>query len=269
MENAFDLNKEFSLKELPDVIYVYTAIDSKVDKIVNDKVSGRLFFIYPDLTNALIYEMPQLGFKGREYDMYALVEARKIDLFEENDEDKILTCTDLIFKSVTIKQTYSYDEVVNLYIKSNECIKDLSAPNSLGATNKDDSILEINGQSSHVWNSGSNSKAIANGKYSKVVNHGFNSVAIANGEKSSVITTGDNSYAAAQNDSNVTVTGKYSIAYGIDSKVRGVEGSLLICVLNDFNGNQIACNYAFVDCISLFPNVFYTIDENGNFIEAA
>ena len=125
------------------------------------------------------------------------------------------------------------------------------------------SIAATTGDNTAVIAEGKNSIAIANGNYAGVVNSGNNSLAISNGIEADVIANGDHSIALGRNGSNVTVTGKESIAIGINSFVEGELDTILICIKTNPDGSIKMYQIGTVDCINIFPKVRYTIEESN------
>ena len=58
-------------------------------------------------------------------------------------------------------------------------------------------------------------------------------------------------------------------ALGFNSKAKAAEGGAIVCVYRDGGGNLIHIRAAKVGEEGILPDVWYTLDESGNFVAAA
>ncbi|EPC6178379.1 DUF7666 domain-containing protein, partial [Serratia marcescens] len=107
------------------------------------------------------------------------------------------------------------------------------------------------------------SAASNTGNYSAASNTGNYSAASNTGNYSAASNTGD--YSAAE------VSGSHSVAaaYGIEGKARAAENSaLVLCYRND-EGELIHIRASKVGENGIKPDVWYQLDEDGEFTEVA
>ncbi|MGQ6411324.1 DUF7666 domain-containing protein [Serratia sp. IR-2025] len=112
-------------------------------------------------------------------------------------------------------------------------------------------------------NTGNYSAASNTGNYSAASNTGNYSAASNTGNYSAASNTGD--YSAAE------VSGSHSVAaaYGIEGKARAAENSaLVLCYRND-EGELIHIRASKVGENGIKPDVWYQLDEDGEFTEVA
>ncbi|MGQ6084227.1 DUF7666 domain-containing protein [Serratia sp. IR-2025] len=130
-------------------------------------------------------------------------------------------------------------------------------------------------------NTGNYSAASNTGNYSAASNTGNRSAASNTGNRSAASNTGD--YSAASNTGNYSaasntgdysaaeVSGSHSVAaaYGIEGKARAAENSaLVLCYRND-EGELIHIRASKVGENGIKPDVWYQLDEDGEFTEVA
>ncbi|MDP8850499.1 hypothetical protein QZQ25_20090 [Serratia marcescens] len=146
------------------------------------------------------------------------------------------------------------------------------------------------GDYSAASNTGNRSAASNTGNYSAASNTGYYSAASNTGNRSAASNTGDYSaasntgnYSAASNTGNYSaasntgdysaaeVSGSHSVAaaYGIEGKARAAENSaLVLCYRND-EGELIHIRASKVGENGIKPDVWYQLDEDGEFTEVA
>jgi hypothetical protein len=149
------------------------------------------------------------------------------------------------------------------------------------ATNTGDRSAATNtGNQSAATNTGNWSAATNTGNWSAATNTGDWSAATNTGKWSAATNTGDRSaatntgnWSAATNTGNrsaATVEGKDSVAIatGYQSKAKASEGSAIVLVYRDQDMRLIHIR-AGIAGRDVKPDVFYTLDANGEFKEAA
>ena len=95
----------------------------------------------------------------------------------------------------------------------------------------------------------------------KTSNTGNQSAATNTGNRSAATNTGD--WSAAE----VSGHGSIAIAIGCDSKSKADNGSAIVCVYRDCNGNLIHIKASKVGENGIKANTWYTLNADGEFIE--
>jgi hypothetical protein len=116
--------------------------------------------------------------------------------------------------------------------------------------------------------SGDYSKAASSGNYSKAASSGYSSKAASSGYSSTAASSGNYSKAASSGDYSKAAcdTNGFACVAGIKGSVKGNAGSALSLGYADAqNRNRIAVAYVGENGIK--ANVFYRLDDEGNFAE--
>jgi len=134
----------------------------------------------------------------------------------------------------------------------------------------DNAAATNTGYYSAATNTGDRSAATNTGYYSAATNTGYRSAATNTGYQSAATNTGDQS--AATNTgyySAATVSGKYSVALssGVEGKAKASTGSAIVLVYRNQYSGEILHIKAAIAGKDVEPDVFYTLDENGNFVK--
>ncbi|MDN0030768.1 DUF7666 domain-containing protein [Serratia marcescens] len=144
---------------------------------------------------------------------------------------------------------------------------------SLEQTNTGDySAASNTGDYSAASNTGYQSAASNTGYQSAASNTGYQSAASNTGNRSAASNTGD--YSAASNTGDYSaaeVSGSHSVAaaFGIEGKARASENSaLVLCYRND-EGELVHIRASKVGENGIKPDVWYQLDEDGEFTEVA
>ena len=111
-------------------------------------------------------------------------------------------------------------------------------------------------------NTGDRSAATNTGHWSAATNTGDRSVATNTGHRSAATNTGDRSAAVVEGLNSV------AIAVGAQSKAKAAIGGAIICVYRDDDGNLTHIRASKVGENGVKPNVYYKLDEDGEFVEA-
>lgn len=117
-----------------------------------------------------------------------------------------------------------------------------------------------------------NSAAMTTATTGSAINTGDNSAAAATGYLGSAITTSHNSVAIATSMQGVaSATGQNSVALacGYKSKALAVESSAICLVYRDVNEALVHIRASKVGENGIRPNVWYSLDADGNFVEVA
>ena len=121
---------------------------------------------------------------------------------------------------------------------------------------------KINWSDDNTSNTGDYSAATNTGDYSAATNTGDYSAATNTGNRSAATNTGD--YSAAK----VSGCGSVAIATGRNSKSKADNGGAIVCVYRDYNGDLMHIKASKVGENGIKANTWYTLDANGEFIEA-
>ncbi|OON33557.1 hypothetical protein BTJ39_24040 [Izhakiella australiensis] len=189
-----------------------------------------------------------------------------------DDDTKIASAT------ITIKAELSMPEFVQRAIdwiwnrvdKSLE--QQIMTGNRSAASNTGDySAASNTGDYSAASNTGYRSAASNTGNRSAASNTGDYSAASNTGNRSAASNTGDHSAASnTGNRSAAEVSGPHSVAaaFGIESKARAsIDGAIVLCYRDD-NGDLIHIRASRVGDNGIKADVWYVLDENGEFAEA-
>ena len=110
------------------------------------------------------------------------------------------------------------------------------------------------------------------GKESEVATTGEGANAATTGYRANAATTGYMANAATTGDvANAATTGKHAVAaaLGIEGKAKaGISGAIVLCYRND-EGHLIHIRASKVGENGIKPDAWYSLDENGEFIETA
>ena len=144
--------------------------------------------------------------------------------------------------------------------------------NRSAATNTGDQSAATNtGDRSAATNTGDRSAATNTGNRSAATNTGDQSAATNTGDRSAATNTGDRSAATnTGNRSAAEVTGAHSIAaaLGYSSKAKAGESGAIVCVYRNDDYELIHIRASKVGDNGIEAGKWYTLDENGEFIEA-
>ena len=132
------------------------------------------------------------------------------------------------------------------------------------------SVATNTGKQSAATNTGDRSAATNTGEQSVATNAGYRSVATNAGDWSAATNTGDRSAATNTGDwSAAEVSGEQSIAValGWKSKAKASIDGAIVCVYRNNDGELIHIRASKVGENGIKPDVFYTLNENGEFFE--
>ena len=130
------------------------------------------------------------------------------------------------------------------------------------ATNTGDwSAATNSGDWSVATNSGNQSAATNTGYRSAATNTGYRSAATNSSNQSAATNTGNRSVAE--------VSGEHSIAaaFGENSKAKASEFGAIVCVYRKDDGELIHIRASKIGDDGIKPDTWYTLDEDGNFVE--
>ena len=152
---------------------------------------------------------------------------------------------------------------------------------SVATNTGDQSVATNTGYQSAATNTGYRSAATNTGYQSVATNTGYQSAATNTGNRSAATNTGDQSVAtntgyqsAATNtgyQSVAEVSGEHSIAasLGEKSKARAGVNGAIVCVYRNDDGELIHIRASKVGENGIKPDTWYTLDENGDFVEVS
>ncbi|WP_241173919.1 DUF7666 domain-containing protein [Serratia marcescens] len=191
---------------------------------------------------------------------------------EDGGDSKIASAT------ITIKAEISMHQMVTraiewIWSKVDRSLEQTNTGNYSAASNTGNRSAASNtGYQSAASNTGYQSAASNTGNRSAASNTGYQSAASNTGYRSAASNTGNRSAASNTGDySAAEVSGSHSVAaaYGIEGKARASENSaLVLCYRND-EGELIHIRASKVGENGIKPDVWYQLDEDGEFTEVA
>ncbi|EBV6181171.1 hypothetical protein IY27_01360 [Salmonella enterica subsp. enterica serovar Hadar] len=126
------------------------------------------------------------------------------------------------------------------------------------------------GDWSAATNTGNRSAATNTGDWSAATNTGDWSAATNTGDRSAATNTGDWSAATNTGDwSAAEVSGSQSVAasLGIEGKARASEGGAIVLCYRDEDGELIHIRASKVGENGIMPDIWYQLNEDGEFVE--
>ncbi|EAX4911215.1 hypothetical protein AA532_18040 [Salmonella enterica] len=139
------------------------------------------------------------------------------------------------------------------------------------ATNTGDWSAATNtGYQSAATNTGNRSAATNTGYQSAATNTGYQSAATNTGYQSAATNTGNRSAATNTGDlSAAEVSGSQSVAasLGIEGKARASEGGAIVLCYRDEDGELIHIRASKVGENGIMPDIWYQLNEDGEFVE--
>ncbi|EDO2288999.1 hypothetical protein CWY67_13710 [Salmonella enterica subsp. enterica serovar Kentucky] len=139
------------------------------------------------------------------------------------------------------------------------------------ATNTGDWSAATNtGYRSAATNTGDWSAATNTGDWSAATNTGYQSAATNTGNRSAATNTGYRSAATnTGNRSAAEVSGSQSVAasLGIEGKARASEGGAIVLCYRDEDGELIHIRASKVGENGIMPDIWYQLNEDGEFVE--
>ncbi|EIL7406995.1 hypothetical protein LL881_001098 [Salmonella enterica] len=126
------------------------------------------------------------------------------------------------------------------------------------------------GNRSAATNTGNRSAATNTGNWSAATNTGDWSAATNTGDRSAATNTGDWSAATNTGDwSAAEVSGSQSVAasLGIEGKARASEGGAIVLCYRDEDGELIHIRASKVGENGIMPDIWYQLNEDGEFVE--
>ena len=191
---------------------------------------------------------------------YALVKASGEISRNDNSDTKIASSKITIEVELNIHDLLKagFEWVMNkIFAKHKRALTDLST----AATSGDWSTAATSGYQSTAATSGSRSTAATSGDWSTAATSGKQSTAATSGYQSTAATSGDWSTAIASGKNSV------AIAFGSGAKSKAVDGSAIVCCYFDNSGELIHIRASKVGENGIKPDIWYTLNEDGEFIE--
>ncbi|EDM6567471.1 hypothetical protein CVF92_18930 [Salmonella enterica subsp. enterica serovar Kentucky] len=184
-----------------------------------------------------------------------------IDREEEGD-------TKIASASITIKSELTLPQFIQrgiewIWSKIDKSLEQqIMTGNRSAATNTGDWSAATNtGYQSAATNTGYQSAATNTGDWSAATNTGYQSAATNTGYQSAATNTGDLSAAE--------VSGSQSVAasLGIEGKARASEGGAIVLCYRDEDGELIHIRASKVGENGIMPDIWYQLNEDGEFVE--
>ena len=131
-------------------------------------------------------------------------------------------------------------------------------------------VKECGGQEDEVATTGEGANAATTGYRANAATTGYRANAATTGEWANAATTGEGANAATTGEwANAATSGEHAVAaaLGIEGKAKaGVSGAIVLCYRND-DGELIHIRASKVGENGVKPDVWYALDEAGEFIE--
>ncbi|EAQ7264174.1 hypothetical protein DY590_25170 [Salmonella enterica] len=193
-----------------------------------------------------------------------------IDREEEGD-------TKIASASITIKSELTLPQFIQrgiewIWSKIDKSLEQqIMTGNQSAATNTGDWSAATNtGDRSAATNTGNWSAATNTGNWSAATNTGDWSAATNTGDRSAATNTGN--WSAATNTGNrsaAEVSGSQSVAasLGIEGKARASEGGAIVLCYRDEDGELIHIRASKVGENGIMPDIWYQLNEDGEFVE--
>ncbi|EOV1787503.1 hypothetical protein ACOETY_004531 [Salmonella enterica subsp. enterica serovar Kentucky] len=184
-----------------------------------------------------------------------------IDREEEGD-------TKIASASITIKSELTLPQFIQrgiewIWSKIDKSLEQqIMTGNRSAATNTGNRSAATNtGNRSAATNTGNRSAATNTGNRSAATNTGYQSAATNTGDLSAATNTGDLSAAE--------VSGSQSVAasLGIEGKARASEGGAIVLCYRDEDGELIHIRASKVGENGIMPDIWYQLNEDGEFVE--
>ncbi|ELL6765911.1 hypothetical protein Q4W40_001319 [Salmonella enterica] len=184
-----------------------------------------------------------------------------IDREEEGD-------TKIASASITIKSELTLPQFIQrgiewIWSKIDKSLEQqIMTGNRSAATNTGNRSAATNtGYRSAATNTGNRSAATNTGNRSAATNTGYRSAATNTGYQSAATNTGDLSAAE--------VSGSQSVAasLGIEGKARASEGGAIVLCYRDEDGELIHIRASKVGENGIMPDIWYQLNEDGEFVE--
>ncbi|EIU7269014.1 hypothetical protein L6E77_002875 [Salmonella enterica subsp. enterica serovar Kentucky] len=175
-----------------------------------------------------------------------------IDREEEGD-------TKIASASITIKSELTLPQFIQRGIEWIWSKIDKSLEQQIMTGNR--SAATNTGNRSAATNTGYRSAATNTGDWSAATNTGYQSAATNTGNRSAATNTGDLSAAE--------VSGSQSVAasLGIEGKARASEGGAIVLCYRDEDGELIHIRASKVGENGIMPDIWYQLNEDGEFVE--
>ncbi|EEL8865050.1 hypothetical protein OKZ40_004650 [Salmonella enterica subsp. enterica serovar Kentucky] len=184
-----------------------------------------------------------------------------IDREEEGD-------TKIASASITIKSELTLPQFIQRGIEWIWSKIDKSLEQQIMTGNR--SAATNTGDWSAATNTGYQSAATNTGDWSAATNTGYQSAATNTGDLSAATNTGYQSAATNTGDlSAAEVSGSQSVAasLGIEGKARASEGGAIVLCYRDEDGELIHIRASKVGENGIMPDIWYQLNEDGEFVE--
>ncbi|ECS4826411.1 hypothetical protein ACP7HV_004426 [Salmonella enterica subsp. enterica serovar Kentucky] len=184
-----------------------------------------------------------------------------IDREEEGD-------TKIASASITIKSELTLPQFIQRGIEWIWSKIDKSLEQQIMTGNR--SAATNTGNRSAATNTGYQSAATNTGNRSAATNTGYQSAATNTGNRSAATNTGYQSAATNTGDlSAAEVSGSQSVAasLGIEGKARASEGGAIVLCYRDEDGELIHIRASKVGENGIMPDIWYQLNEDGEFVE--
>ena len=207
------------------------------------------------------------GFHACEYPLdvfnyYAPAESVFAEVEQSGEISKEGCDTKVASSLISIKAEINIHDLVKAAFEfTYEKCKKLKSSHSV----KDQSASSATGYQSASSATGDQSASSATGYQSASSATGYQSASSATGYRSVSLSTGN--YSSSEIIDNKEKQNAVAIAVGKLSKAKAPKGSAIVCVYRDDEGNLIHIKSSLVGENGIKENTWYSLDENGNFVE--
>ena len=209
--------------------------------------------------HACEYPLDVLSYYEPASSQFAIVE--QSGTLDRHDEDSKVSSS-----SITVKASIGIPGLITAAFEFiTKCCDPVKTKHSTG----DRSASSATGDSSASSATGDSSASSATGYSSASSATGYRSASSATGDRSASLTTGWYSSSEIKpSDGLGTILNAVAIAVGGGSKARAPIGCAIVCVNRDSYGNILHIRASKVGENGTKPNTFYTLNADGEFVEA-
>jgi hypothetical protein len=279
--------KKSAKKEAPEVVAPVEVVTSFKGFDKNMQCRGYQFEAGKTFTHDGEVKACEGGFHACEYPLdvfeyYAPADSRFATVEQSGDISRHDQDSKIASRSISIKAEIS---IPSLITAAFEFIKTRCEPAKEEHATGDSSASSATGYSSASSATGDSSASSATGYRSASSATGDRSASSATGDRSASSATGDRSASSATGYRSASLANGWSstseitpptedkplhavaAAFGGESRARAPEGSAIVLCYRNYEGHLIHIRASKVGDNGIKPNVWYSLDENGEFVE--
>jgi hypothetical protein len=183
---------------------------------------------------------------------FAVVEQRG-QISRHEDDSKVAS------SHLTVKAEIDIAGLIKAAVKYT---MDRCTPAESANSDKTNTVVKAEGRNKSATASGDSGAATASGDSGAATASGNSGAATASGDSGAATASGYSGAATASGDSGAAT------ASGRNGKAKGKEGCAMFLVYRDENWKIVHAKAAIVGQEGIKPNTFYSLNENGEFVEA-